>query len=54
MSAARLPVVSGKRVVRALTKAGFVVDRIAGSHHILAHPSDPTRAVTVPATPRAT
>ena len=42
MAAARLPAVSGKRVVRALTKAGFVVDRIAGSHYVLADPKDPT------------
>jgi predicted RNA binding protein YcfA (HicA-like mRNA interferase family) len=25
-----------------------VVDRVVGSHHILAHPDDPRRAVTVP------
>jgi predicted RNA binding protein YcfA (HicA-like mRNA interferase family) len=43
-----LPSVSGNRVVRALTRAGFVLDRIAGSHHVLAHRTDPTRTVTVP------
>jgi predicted RNA binding protein YcfA (HicA-like mRNA interferase family) len=44
-----LPIVSGSRVVRALTRAGFVLDRIVGSHHVLAHPNDPTRrTVTVP------
>jgi predicted RNA binding protein YcfA (HicA-like mRNA interferase family) len=48
MAAARLPAVSGRRVVRALTKVGFVVYRIVGSHHILAHPNDPARVVTVP------
>jgi predicted RNA binding protein YcfA (HicA-like mRNA interferase family) len=31
-----------------LLKAGFVVDRIVGSHHVLVHPSDPRRTVTVP------
>ncbi|MCC6948702.1 MAG: type II toxin-antitoxin system HicA family toxin [Bradyrhizobiaceae bacterium] len=46
--AGKLPVVDGKRVVRALTRAGFVIDRIAGSHHMLVFPSDPARAVTVP------
>jgi predicted RNA binding protein YcfA (HicA-like mRNA interferase family) len=34
--------------VRALTRAGFVVDRIVGSHHVLVHPTDATRTVTVP------
>jgi predicted RNA binding protein YcfA (HicA-like mRNA interferase family) len=43
-----LPVISGREVVRALTKAGFVVDRIAGSHHLMVFPGDPTRTVTVP------
>src|SRR5215831_6711687 len=45
---AGLPVVSGSRVVRALTRAGFVLDRIGGSHHVLVHPADPLRTVTVP------
>jgi predicted RNA binding protein YcfA (HicA-like mRNA interferase family) len=31
-----------------LRKAGFVVERVTGSHYILAHSSDPRRAVTVP------
>ena len=31
----RLPRVTGKDMVRALTKAGFVCKRIEGSHHIL-------------------
>jgi predicted RNA binding protein YcfA (HicA-like mRNA interferase family) len=44
----RLPVVSGRNVVRALTRAGFVVDRIAGSHHVMVFPGDPTRTVTAP------
>jgi predicted RNA binding protein YcfA (HicA-like mRNA interferase family) len=43
-----LPVASGKRVVQALHRAGFVTDRIAGSHHVLVHPNDLQRAVTVP------
>jgi len=43
-----LPVISGREVVRALTKAGFVVDRIAGSHYVMVFPGDPTRTVTVP------
>ncbi len=46
--AGRLPVVDGKRAVRALMRAGFITDRIAGSHHVMAFPGDPARAVTVP------
>jgi predicted RNA binding protein YcfA (HicA-like mRNA interferase family) len=48
MAAGRLPAVGGKRVIRALTSAGFVVDRIVGSHHVLVYPGDPTRTVVVP------
>jgi predicted RNA binding protein YcfA (HicA-like mRNA interferase family) len=43
-----LPVASGKDVIRALRSAGFVVDRIVGSHHVMTFPGDPTRTVTVP------
>jgi len=48
MAGGRLPVVNGAAVVRALKRAGFIVDRVAGSHHVLVYPNDPTRAVTVP------
>lgn len=48
MGGGRLPAVNRKRVIQALTKTGFVVDRIVGSHHVLAYPGDPTRTVTVP------
>ena len=48
MGGGKLPVVSGKRVIQALTKAGFIVNRIVGSHHVLVFPGDPTRTVTVP------
>jgi len=43
-----LPAISGKRVIAALTRAGFVVDRIVGSHHVLVYPGDASRTVTVP------
>lgn len=43
-----LPVVSGRKVIKALQRAGFVIDRIVGSHYVLADPNDPTRTVTVP------
>jgi len=45
---ARLPVVNGRQVIRALARAGFIVERIVGSHHILAHPHDLRRTVTIP------
>jgi predicted RNA binding protein YcfA (HicA-like mRNA interferase family) len=48
MNGGRLPVVSGREVVAALGKAGFVLDRIVGSHHVLKHPEDARRTVTVP------
>jgi predicted RNA binding protein YcfA (HicA-like mRNA interferase family) len=48
MAGGRLPVANGAAVVRALKRAGFVVDRIVGSHHVLGYPGDPTRTVTVP------
>jgi len=48
MAGGGLPVVSGSRVVRGLTKAGFVLDRIVGSHHVLTSPANPMRTVTVP------
>jgi predicted RNA binding protein YcfA (HicA-like mRNA interferase family) len=48
MGGGKLPVVSGKRVIQALTRAGFLINRIVGSHHVLVYPDDPTRTVTVP------
>jgi predicted RNA binding protein YcfA (HicA-like mRNA interferase family) len=48
MGGGRLPVVNGKRVIQALIRSGFVVNRIVGSHHVLAYPGDPTRTVTIP------
>ena len=51
MSGGPLPVVNGKRVIQALTKAGFALDRIVGSHHVLKYPGDPSRTVTVPVHP---
>jgi predicted RNA binding protein YcfA (HicA-like mRNA interferase family) len=48
MSGGRLPVVTGRDVVRVLRTAGFAIDRIAGSHHVMIFPGDPRRTVTVP------
>ncbi|MBV8800111.1 MAG: type II toxin-antitoxin system HicA family toxin [Alphaproteobacteria bacterium] len=44
----KLPVISGKRVIQVLQRAGFVIERIVGSHHVLVHPGDLSRTVTVP------
>ena len=43
-----LPVLKAGEVIRALLKTGFVLKRIAGSHHIFAHRDDPTRIAIVP------
>jgi len=43
-----LPVVSGRDVVRALGKLGYVLDRQRGSHMILRQQSPPHRRITVP------
>jgi predicted RNA binding protein YcfA (HicA-like mRNA interferase family) len=45
---ARLPVTTGRRVIRALIQAGFVQHHTTGSHAILRHSIDHTRRVTVP------
>ena len=44
----KLPVVSGRETIRALERAGFVVDHQAGSHVTLWHPVT-NRHVTVAA-----
>jgi predicted RNA binding protein YcfA (HicA-like mRNA interferase family) len=43
-----LPSLQPKRVIRALERARFVVDRVTGSHYILKHPDKPMLRVTVP------
>ena len=48
MAGGRLPVANGAAVVRALKRAGFVVDRVVGSHHVLVFAGDAARTVTVP------
>lgn len=45
----RLPAVKPRDVIRALEKAGLVVARIKGSHHILVHRDDSSRITNVPA-----
>jgi predicted RNA binding protein YcfA (HicA-like mRNA interferase family) len=44
----RLPGLTGRDVIRALQKAGFVLVRTSGSHHRLAHSKNPSRVATVP------
>jgi predicted RNA binding protein YcfA (HicA-like mRNA interferase family) len=48
LSPGKLPVVSGKDVIRALQKAGFKLDRVSGSHHAMIHRGPPFRLVSVP------
>lgn len=43
-----LPSITARQVIAALRRAGFIVDRVKGSHYVMAHADDPTRAVTVP------
>ncbi|MGA2824746.1 MAG: type II toxin-antitoxin system HicA family toxin [Streptosporangiaceae bacterium] len=43
---ASIPAVPGAKVVKALEQAGFSVERIRGSHHVMRHPDG--RTVTVP------
>jgi predicted RNA binding protein YcfA (HicA-like mRNA interferase family) len=45
----RLPRATGRDVVRALERAGFVVARVRGSHYILRHPERSGIRITVPA-----
>jgi predicted RNA binding protein YcfA (HicA-like mRNA interferase family) len=42
----KLPVISGKKLVKALSKIGYVYDRTSGSHMILLHPEK--RRLSVP------
>ena len=47
-SVPKLPVVSGREVVKALSKAGFLPDHQTGSHIILRQQDPPHRRITVP------
>jgi predicted RNA binding protein YcfA (HicA-like mRNA interferase family) len=48
VSSHKLPVVSGKATIRALQRAGFVLNRVNGSHHAMIHRGPPFRLVSVP------
>jgi predicted RNA binding protein YcfA (HicA-like mRNA interferase family) len=43
----RLPQVTGQEVVRALTRAGFLLERQRGSHHFMRHPDGRSTVVPV-------
>jgi predicted RNA binding protein YcfA (HicA-like mRNA interferase family) len=43
-----LPVVTPRRLIRALERAGFFVHHVKGSHHYLKHPDNPALRVSVP------
>ena len=44
----RLPALKPRDVFRALTRAGFELHHVTGSHYILKHPAKPTQRVTIP------
>jgi predicted RNA binding protein YcfA (HicA-like mRNA interferase family) len=44
----KLPVVSGREVVKALAKIGYERDRQKGSHIVLRQATEPYRRLTVP------
>jgi predicted RNA binding protein YcfA (HicA-like mRNA interferase family) len=44
----RLPVISGRELIRALEKIGYKEDRQKGSHVVLRQVVEPYRRVTVP------
>ena len=39
----KVPRITGEDAVKAFCNAGFVEDRVRGSHHILRHPDKPAR-----------
>jgi predicted RNA binding protein YcfA (HicA-like mRNA interferase family) len=43
----RLPQVTPRKMIAALQRAGFHVERVKGSHHFLIHNHDRTRWATV-------
>lgn len=43
----RLPQVTPRQLLAALEKAGFVVERVKGSHHFLRHKANSTRRTVI-------
>ena len=48
MKGGGLPLATGKKVIKALERAGFIEHHTTGSHVIMRHQTDLTRRVTVP------
>lgn len=44
----KIPRISGETAIKAFCQAGFYVDRIRGSHHVLRHPEKPSVSLTIP------
>ncbi|NQU05303.1 MAG: type II toxin-antitoxin system HicA family toxin [Calditrichaeota bacterium] len=44
----KLPVITSKQLIRALKRAGFIIDHQKGSHVYLSHPDTSARTVPVP------
>jgi len=44
----KLPVISGKEIVKALAKLGYITDHQTGSHIILRNKEPPHRRLTIP------
>ncbi len=42
-----LPAVTPRKLIAALQRAGFAIDRTSGSHYLMRHAADPARSVTV-------
>ncbi len=45
---AKLPIVSGMKVVKAFSKIGYEIDHQTGSHIILRNKDSPHRRLTIP------
>lgn len=43
----RLPQLDARKVIRALERADFFIERSTGSHHLLVHRTDPRRRTIV-------
>ena len=44
----KLPVITPKKLIRALLRGGFIFQHQSGSHRFYIHPNRPTKVVTVP------
>ncbi|MBI5393215.1 type II toxin-antitoxin system HicA family toxin [Candidatus Woesearchaeota archaeon] len=44
----KLPIISGMKIIKALSQLGYQIDHQTGSHIILRHKDPPHRRLTVP------